>query len=747
MGRDVRKTVTVVFCDVASSTALGERLDAESLRAVMGRYFEEMRAVLERHGGTVEKFIGDAVMAVFGIPVVREDDALRAVRSAAGMRDAVMSLNDELEQERGVRIQVRIGVNTGEVAAGDSVGGQAFATGDAVNVAGRLEQAAQPGEILIGESTYRLVRDAVTVESVKPLTVKGKGEAVSAVRLLAVVEVTGRRLGSPIVGRDRELELLDRAFDGVVRDHACRLVTVLGSAGVGKSRLVKEFTSGRANEATIVRGRCLSYGEGITFFPIMSVISQAAALTGEESPQAALEKIRSLVESASDAGLIVEYVAETIGLAKAGAGPGGSFWAIGRLFEELASRRPLVVVFDDIQWAEPTFLDLIEAVAEQSREAPIMLLCMARPELLEVRPAWGESDQSGGRVRLHLTPLTDDESERLIANLLRAPDLAHKVRTRITETAEGNPLFVEEIVSMLIDERLLLRRNGTVAASNAWSRTSLPPTIRAVLAARLDRLGHQERAVLERGSVEGKVFHRGAVVALSPETDHPRLDARLRLFSQQELLQPARAAFADERAFQFHHQLFRDVVYESLSKAARAGLHERFAGWLEEKAAERAEEFEEIVCYHLQQAYRYTTDLGPVDERGRELATRAANRLASAGLRAHARGDMWGARKLLSSAIALGPRDDVTRLQAKLNDALFETGERKRSEISWASIRCFWRWPLGHRWDFRQRGPEALVRCASCGKVRRHRGPIRPSDDHTLSAGGIYGEGPGPADF
>jgi predicted ATPase len=254
--------------------------------------------------------------------------------------------------------------------------------------------------------------------------------------------------------------------------------------------------------------------------------------------------------------------------------------------------------------------------------------------------------------------------------------------------------------------------------------------------------------VLERGSVEGKVFHSGAIVALSPETDHPRLDARLRLLSQQELLQPARAAFADERAFQFHHQLFRDVVYESLSKAARAGLHERFAGWLEEKAIERAEEFEEIVCYHLQQAYRYTTDLGPVDERGRELATRAANCLGSAGLRAHARGDMWGARKLLSSAIALGPRGDVTRLQAKLNDALFETGERKRSEISWASIRCFWRWPLGHRWDFRQRGAEALVRCASCGKVRRLRAPIDPrGDDHTRSAGSIYGDGPGPVDL
>ena len=457
-GRDVRKTITVVFSDVAGSTALGERLDPESLRGLMGRYFEEMRGVLERHGGTVEKFVGDAVMAVFGIPVLHEDDALRAVRATVEMREALTPLNDELERERGVRIQVRVGVNTGEVVAGDSAGGQAFATGDAVNVAARLEQAAQPGEILLGESTYRLVRDAVTVEAARSLSLRGKGEAVSAVRLLAVPEVTGRRLASPMVGRGHELELLDRAFDGVVRDHACRLVTVLGAAGVGKSRLVQEFLSGRADEATIVRGRCLSYGEGITFWPIKSVISQAAGLSGEESSQAAQEKIRSLVEYANDADLIVERVAEAIGVAKTVAGHRGSIWAIGRLFEELARRRPLVAVFDDLQWAEPTFLDLVEAVAEHSREAPILLLCMARPDLLEVRPAWGEADHDA--TRLHLTRLTDDESARLVANLFGAPELAREVRTRIIETAEGNPLFVEEIVAMLIDEGFLLRRNG-----------------------------------------------------------------------------------------------------------------------------------------------------------------------------------------------------------------------------------------------------------------------------------------------
>ena len=293
-GREVRKTITVVFSDLVGSTALGERLDPESLRLVMDRYFGEMSAILERHGGTVEKFIGDAVMAVFGIPVIHEDDALRAVRAAAEMRDALIPLNDELERERGVRLQVRLGVNTGEVVAGDGAGEQRFATGDAVNVAARLEQAAGPGEILVGENTHRLVREAVMVEAVEPLALKGKSQAVAAFRLLAVPGVAGRRLASPIVGRDYELELLDRALDQVVSERTCQIVTVLGAAGVGKSRLVQEFLARRSDEATILRGRCLSYGEGITFWPIKSVIGEAAGLTGEESPQSAREKIRAV---------------------------------------------------------------------------------------------------------------------------------------------------------------------------------------------------------------------------------------------------------------------------------------------------------------------------------------------------------------------------------------------------------------------------------------------------------------------
>jgi class 3 adenylate cyclase len=715
-----RKTVTVVFVDVVGSTALGERLDAESLRTVIGRYFEEMSSVVERHGGKVEKFIGDAVMAVFGIPVVREDDALRAVRAAVEMRDALTPLNAELEREHGVSIQVRIGVNSGEVVAGDPVGEQRFATGDAVNVAARLEQAARPGEILVGESTHRLVRASVTAEPVEPLALKGKGKAVAAVRLLAVPGVVGRRLGSPIVGRDEELAFLARAFEGVVSEQACRLVTVLGSAGVGKSRLVEEFLHRRSDEATVLHGRCLSYGDGITFWPIRNVVTEAAGLTGDDSPQSARARIRSLVETAPDADLIVDRVADAVGVAESVPGQRGTSWAVGRLFEELARRRPLVVVFDDIHWGERTFLDLVEAIAAESRPAPILLLCMARPDLLELRPEWGEGTLNADR--LPLSSLSDDASEQLVTNLLGASALTPGVRRRITAVTEGNPLFVEEVVAMLVDEGLT--REG--------SETSLPPTIQALLGARLDRLVREDRAVLERGSVEGKVFHLGAVVQLSPPDEQPLVDERLSRLLEREFLQPGRAGFAGERAFRFRHQLLRDVAYESLPKAVRSELHERFAGWLDEKAANRAQEVDEILGHHLQQAYTYRADLGPVDERGRALAARAGNHLGTAGSRAYARGDAAGTRTLLARALTLLPKESGARVDIvrKLDNARFELGEYRQPRLTRTSLHCFWHRPLGHTWEMKESGGKPVLRCADCGKVTRGpRGWVDKRDD------------------
>ncbi|MBA3412423.1 MAG: AAA family ATPase [Actinobacteria bacterium] len=447
--RDVRKTVTILFSDVVSSTETAERVDPETVRRVMDGYFDEAKAVIERHGGTVEKFIGDAVMAVFGVPAVHEDDALRAVRAAAELRERLTALNEGFHRERGLEIEIRTGVNTGEVVAGDTAAGQRFATGDAVNVTARLEQACRPGETLLGAATYRLVRDAVRVERSEPLALKGKAASVEAFRLLEVlpgVSGTSRRLDSPLVGRDHELNLLRDAFRRSERERTCHLFTILGSAGIGKSRLVEEFVQEVRTDATVLRGRCLAYGEGITFWPIVEAVTEAAGLTAPDSAEVARGKIASLLDG-EDAALVAERLAELLGIDEAAETTEESFWAIRKLFEGLARGKHLVVVFDDIHWAEPTFLDLVEHVADWSREAPILLVCLTRPELLDSRPGW-----AGGKLNatsMLLEPLTDGECGNLIEHLLGSVQFPEEARGRITEAAEGNPLFVEEMLAML----------------------------------------------------------------------------------------------------------------------------------------------------------------------------------------------------------------------------------------------------------------------------------------------------------
>jgi len=681
--REVRKTVTVVFCDVTSSTALGERLDPESVRRVMSRYFDEMRAAVERHGGTVEKFIGDAVMAVFGIPTVHEDDALRGVRAAVQMREALERLNEELERERGLQIAARIGVNTGEVVAGDPTQGGAFATGDAVNVAARLEQAAQPGEILIGESTQRLVKDAARGEPVESLTVKGKAEPVAAYRLLTVeADIPGhaRRLDSPMVGRERELRLLHDAFERVTGSRACHLFTILGAAGVGKSRLVDDFLQALSSPATIVRGRCLPYGDGITYWPISEIVREAATLEGTEALDQAFAKIGGLLAADEDAPVITERIAELVGLSDAGAATEETFWAVRKLLEHLARDVPLVAVFDDVHWGEPTFLDLIEHIADWSRDTPILIVCLARPELLDERHGW-----SGGKLNatsILLDPLNEADCDRLIENLLGQARLDEAIHARITEAAEGNPLFVEEMLAMLIDDGRLKRVDGGWVARADLSDVPVPPSIQALLAARLDRLGSEEREVIKRAAVEGKVFHRGAVEELSPELQRPSVGAHLLSLVRKELLRRDRPSFAGEEAFRFRHLLIRDAAYDALPKEARAKLHERFAAWLEQKAGARLAEYEEILGYHLAQAHAYRAELGVIDAGTRDLGVRAGARLASAGLRAGARGDLPGAVALLSRAVGLLPPDDGRRLDLlpRLGELLVGVGELERAE-------------------------------------------------------------------
>jgi class 3 adenylate cyclase/tetratricopeptide (TPR) repeat protein len=651
--RDVRKTVTVVFSDVTGSTALGEQLDPESLRRVMGRYFDEMEAVVEAHEGTVEKFIGDAVMAVFGIPIVHEDDALRAVRAATEMRERLAALNEELERDWGVRIEVRTGVNTGEVVAGDATGGQRFATGDAVNVAKRFEEAAPAGEILLGETTYRLVRDAVEVAPVEALELKGKGEPINAYRLRSIEpEAPGRarRLDSPMVGRGRERSLLEQAHERAVDDRACQLFTVLGAAGVGKSRLIEEFLDGLAERATVVRGRCLPYGEGITFWPVLEVVRMLGA------------------------------DAASVGLAEGTSPSDETSWAVRKLLEAHALERPLVVVFDDVQWGEPTFLDLVEHVADLSRDAPILLVCLARPELLDARPGWAGGKFNATSVLLE--PLGEDDSTELISNLLGRAELDVEVRSRVAEAAEGNPLFVEEMLGMLIDDGILERHNGHWVAKGDLASVAVPPTIQALLSARLDRLQPAERAVVERASVEGKVFHRGAVAELAPTEVRNDVGGHLQSLVRKELLRPDQSAFVGDDAFRFRHLLIRDAAYEAMPKELRAELHERFASWLERVAGERVLEYEEILGFHLEQAYRYRGELAPLDEEARALGARAGERLSAAGKRAFARSDASAAISLLDRALEVLPKESPVRskLECDLGLALSDRGEFARAE-------------------------------------------------------------------
>jgi class 3 adenylate cyclase/tetratricopeptide (TPR) repeat protein len=657
--RVVRKTVTVLFSDVQGSTAMGEQLDPEAMRRALGRYFEATRTVLERHGGTVEKFIGDAVMAIFGIPLLHEDDALRAVRAAAELKEQLVLVNAELERDFGVRIESRTGVNTGEVVAGE---GETLATGDAVNVAARLEQAAPVSEVLLGEPTYRLVRDAVEVEPVGSLDLKGKAEPVQAYRLVAVVAGAlghARRLDSPMVGRDRERRRLQDAFEQAVGDRSCQLFTVLGPAGVGKSRLVAEFAGAVEDDATILRGRCLPYGEGITYWPLAEALREAAAIAEDDPPAEARRKLAALVAGEDDGDQIAANVAGLLGLAETAAGGDETFWAVRKLLEALARERALVIVFDDIHWAEPTFLDLIEHIADWSRESPILLLCLARPELVDDRPGWGGGKLNATSVLLE--PLSAEQAETLVENLLGQAELAAEVRARIVEAAEGNPLFVEELLAMLIDDGLLERRTGAWTPTADLSTLAIPPTIQVLLAARLDRLDAEERAVVERAAVEGKVFHRGSVAELSSAAARAAVPTRLMTLVRKELIRPDRAAFVGEDAFRFRHLLIRDAAYEALPKEPRAELHERFAVWLEQKAGDRVTEYEEILAYHLEQAFRYRKELGPLDTRSRELATRAVDRLQAVARRAFIHGDMPASTRLLERAAGLLADADARR--------------------------------------------------------------------------------------
>jgi class 3 adenylate cyclase/tetratricopeptide (TPR) repeat protein len=663
----------VLFSDLSGSTALGDERDPEVVRQLMVRYFESMSDVVSRFGGTTEKFIGDAVMAVFGVPQVHEDDALRAVQAAAAMRDALAGLNDEFERDWGVRIAVRTGVNTGEVMAGDPGRGESFVSGDAVNVAARLEQAADAGEILLGDFTYRLARHGVSAEELGPLDVKGKSEPVTAWRVLDVATVPGaaRNLDSPLVGREDELGQLDDAFERAISDESCRLVTVMGPAGVGKSRLTREFLPRLGGGTKVVVGRCLPYGDGITFWPVAEMLRSAAGVSVLDQPSEVRERIMKLL-SGPDAELVGERLAGIVDVGAVVPGVQETFWAVRKFVEELAASGPLVLVFDDIHWAEPTLLDLIEYLADTLHDARVLLLCLARPELLELRGDWMTGNENASVVTLGA--LDREQANALIANLLAGTTLSEEARTRIAAATEGNPFFIEETLQMLVDEDVLTKTNGTWIVANDASKLSIPPTIHAVLAARLDRLEGDERAVIERASVIGRVFWWGAVSQMSPEEQRPRIGGQLQSLARKQLIRPDRSTLGLEDAYRFTHILIVEAAYSAIPKKERAELHGRFAVWVEQLTRDRPGEFEEILGHHLEQAYRLRAEVGPPDV---ELGLRASGPLGTAGRKAFARGDMPAAVKLLRRATALMPAGDARRaeLLPDLAFALLETGD------------------------------------------------------------------------
>jgi class 3 adenylate cyclase/DNA-binding SARP family transcriptional activator len=618
---EMRKTVTVLFCDLAESTELGERLDPESLRALMARWFGAMREPLERHGGTVEKFIGDAVMAVFGVPQVHEDDALRAVLAALEMRRALTSLNAEI----GGTLRIRIGVNSGEVVAGE--GSTTLVTGDAVNTAKRLEEAAASGEILISAATRRLVENATELEPAGEVQARGKKEPVQAWRVLGAIAGAApfaRRLDAALVGRTRELAFLRDELAAAEQERTCRLVTIYGAAGIGKSRLAAEFIAEESGRAAVLTARCLPYGDGITFLPLAELVR---SIGGERA-------MIGFVEAEPDGALIVERISGALG---SGALPSSSeetFWAVRRLLETLARERPLVVCIEDVHWAQPMFLDLLEYVAGWSRDASIILLCLARPELLDARPRWGGAG-------LTLERLTEAESERLLDELAAEWPITPEARAEIADRAEGNPLFLEQMMAMLSEL-------GTPPRE-------VPPTIQALLAARLDQLEPFERSVLERAAVVGKEFWRGAVLELSPPDDRAAVSPTLLTLVRKELVRPERSPFVGDDGFRFRHALIRDAAYSAMPKRTRGHLHEQFAAWLQSHEGD-----EELVGYHLERTSQYRAELGTPDE---ALSERAAAMLAAAGRRAFARDDARAAASLFLRACGLLRRDDAARLE------------------------------------------------------------------------------------
>jgi class 3 adenylate cyclase/tetratricopeptide (TPR) repeat protein len=695
-----RRVVTALFADLVGSTPLTARLDPEPARALIGEFFAQMREEVERHSGVVEKFIGDAVMAVFGLPAAHDDDPERAVRAALAMRERLVMLNTR----RGTNLHVRIGVSTGEVVTDpDAVrAGQAMVTGEAINLAARLQQQAAPDAIVIDERTYAATRHAVEA---RLLPAPPAGDFAGRPRW-EIAGLADRRaakgLHAPMLGREGEMQFLLALYRRVVDSRRPHLVTVIGAAGVGKSRLAREFIEALAVDgaaAQVLRGRCPAYGEGLTFWPLAEMLKQECGIKDNDPAPVVLAKLQegvrrvcASVMAPGECEEIVAGLAPVLGLEA----PGHEVWGerlqtlrrtvesraavmenpgilggtpsaddglsrvLRRFMAAKAAAGPVVLLFEDVHWAEQSLLDLLEHLVARTGEAPILTLCLARPEMLERHPHWGRRVRNYTAVSL--VPLAGPLGKKLITGLLGGEPVPPDVRDAILARAEGNPFFIEEILRMLIDGGGLIRDAGGWGWASYPVEISIPDTIHGILASRLDLLSALEKRVVGEAALIGRTFWLGALIATSGLQAAEVAAALDRLQEREVVEERPASSLVGDREFIFRHALMREVAYATLPKAQRSTHHLRFAEWLEQGAGGN-DEFLEILAHHVEQAWRFRFETGERDE---GLARRAIDALVRAGARATKLRTLPEARRLYDRALAVlhnaGLADDVPLL-------------------------------------------------------------------------------------
>jgi class 3 adenylate cyclase/tetratricopeptide (TPR) repeat protein len=658
-----RKVVTVLFADLVDSTRHGEQLDPEDLRGLLSPYFTRVRGEIEQFGGTVEKFIGDAVMAVFGAPAAHEDDPERAVRAALALRDAVAELNESSE----VDLHMRVAVNTGEavVALGASPEtGEGMIAGDVVNTCSRLETAAPTDGILVGETTYHATADAIEYREVPPVVAKGKSEPVLAWEALGLRDAAARP-STPLVGRWQELSQLLDAIVRVREQRSPQLVSLVGVPGIGKTRLVRELynaVDAERDGTGWLRGRCLPYGDGVSFAAVAEMARAESGIRTSDSDEQAGAKLREAVEALpgdADPAWLEAHLRPLVGLASDVAERReDSFAAWRRFFEGLAERGPLVLVFEDLHWADPGVLDFIDHLVDWASGVPLLVLCTARPELLERRPGWGGGKRN--TITISLSPLSDEETGELVGALIGEGELPEGLTRRLLAHAGGNPLYTEEFARMLVERGFLVRDNGSWRL--AEPELPLPESVQGTIAARVDGLAHSEKTVLQQAAVVGKVFWLGAV-AEAFRLERDETEQLLHGLERKEFVRRERqSSIADEVQYAFRHVLVRDVAYGQLPRARREEAHVQVAAWLESLQG-GGEELAEQLAHHYRCALELQRALG---RDTRELAARAVPALHQAGTRALSLNAFQAALRFFETELELLPPDSPTRPYALL---------------------------------------------------------------------------------